>query len=135
MGGGQVIVLDTPVWVWWLLDPDRLSRRVLAAIEREVAAGDPARVSATGVWEVAMLVRRGRLHLAVGLERRLAKATPEIELVPLTAEIAYAAVTLPGELHEDPADRVVVATAREPGATLVTKDARLLDDPHVQSLW
>ena len=82
-----------------------------------------------------VLVRRERLRLAVGLERwlDLAKATPEIELVPVTAEIAYAAVTLPGGLHEDPADRLIVATAREPGATLITKDARLLDDPHVRT--
>lgn len=50
MGGGQVIVLDTHVWVWWLSDPDRLSRRVVDAIEREVAAGDPVRVSAISVW-------------------------------------------------------------------------------------
>ena len=137
MGGGRVIVLDTHVWVWWLSDPDRLSRRVVAAIEREVAAGDPVRVSAISVWEVAMLVQRERLRLAVSLERwlDLARAMPELDLVPVTPEIARAAVALPGDLHEDPADRMIVATARELGATLLTKDARLLDYPHVRSLW
>ena len=137
MGGGPVIVLDTHVWVWWLSDPERLSRRVVAAIEREVAAGDPVRVSAISVWEVAMLVQRGRLRLAVGLERwlALARALPELDLVPVTPGIARAAVALPDDLHEDPADRMIVATARELGATLLTKDARLLDYPHVRSLW
>ena len=137
MGGSRVIVLDTHVWVWWLSDPDRLSRRVVAAIEQEVAAGDPVRVSAISVWEVAMLVQRERLRLAVSLERwlSLARAMPELDLVPVTPEIAHAAVALPGDLHKDPADRMIVATARELGATLLTKDVRLLDYPHVRSLW
>ncbi len=132
-----MIVLDTHVWVWWLSDPNRLSRRVVAAIEQEVAAGDPVRVSAISVWEVAMLVQRERLRLAVSLERwlNLARAMPELDLVPVTPKIAHAAVALPGDLHKDPADRMIVATARELGATLLTKDVRLLDYPHVRSLW
>ncbi len=56
-------------------------------------------------------------------------------IVPVTTGIARAAAGLPGGLHEDPADRMIVATARELGATLMTKDARLLDYPHVRSLW
>ena len=55
--------------------------------------------------------------------------------MPVTPGIARAAVALPDDLHEDPADRMIVATARELGAALLTKDARLLDYPHVRSLW
>lgn len=82
-------------------------------------------------------MQRERLRLAVSLARwpDLARAMPELDLVPVTPEIARAAVVLPGDLHKDPADRMIVATARELGATLLTKDACLLDYPHVRSLW
>ena len=55
--------------------------------------------------------------------------------MPVTTGIARVAAVLPGGPHEDPADRMIVATARELGATLMTKDARLLDCPRVRSLW
>lgn len=132
-----MILLDTHAWVWWLSDPERLPPPARAAIDDSLAAGHPIRVSSISVWEVAMLVHRGRLELTMTLDDWLAhaEAAPEIAFVPVDNRIAAGAVGLDGFAHEDPADRIVVATALMLGATLVTADARLRDYAPLPTLW
>ena len=86
-------------------------------------------VSAITPWEIAMLVSKGRLALDrdVGEWVKAALALPGIRLEPLSPEIAIASTRLPGTIHADPADRIIVATVRQVGAILLTEDQRLLD--------
>jgi PIN domain nuclease of toxin-antitoxin system len=86
-------------------------------------------VSAITPWEIAVLVSKGRLQLGADVMQwiREALAKPGVQLVPLEPEIAVASTRLPFEMHIDPADRILVATARHLGATLVTADRALLE--------
>jgi len=119
-----VIVLDTHAWLWWLAEPSRLSPAARRAIDEATAIG----VCAVSAWEVAMLVRRGRISLDrdvaawVGQALAHARVTPQ----PLTPEVAVAAGLLDGDgFPGDPADRFIYATARAHRAPLVTRDERI----------
>jgi len=127
------LLLDTHVLVWLLTDSDRISAAVYDQIER-AAAQDLLCVSAITPWEIAMIVAKGRLVLArdVGDWVDAALSLPGIHLEPLSSAIAVASTRLPptrlsGQVHPDPADRILIATARNLDATLVTADERMLD--------
>jgi PIN domain nuclease of toxin-antitoxin system len=124
-----VILLDTHLWVWWVLDLARLAPAHRRAIARNEAAG--LGVSIIACWEVALLEARGRLELPVPLETWLATALayPGIRLLDLTPRIAVEATRLPDHFHRDPADQIIVATARVYDCPLVTADRRVLDTP------
>jgi PIN domain nuclease of toxin-antitoxin system len=128
-----VIVLDTATWIWRASDPKRLSSRARRAIDQ----AENALVSAISVWEVAMLVAKRRILLDRPVERwvDIALALPGIRLAPLEPAIAVRSTKLPGEFHPDPADRMIVATALEHGAPIITPDDRIRSYPHVQSAW
>ncbi|WP_205856488.1 type II toxin-antitoxin system VapC family toxin [Phytoactinopolyspora endophytica] len=122
------VVLDTHVLVWLMAGDGRLSPELRQAIENaSYEAG--ANVSAISLWEIAMLVAKERLQLTrdVGEWVDLVAANPGLTVVPLAPEVAVASTRLPGEIHRDPADRIIVATARTLNATLVTADQALLD--------
>jgi PIN domain nuclease of toxin-antitoxin system len=131
-----MIILDTHCWLWWLSDPDLLSQNAKQVLENAVAE-DQAMVSSISVWEVAMLVSRGRLQLSMTTEEWIAEAErqPGIRFVPVTNRVAHRAVDLPGTFHPDPADRIIVATALVHGATVVTKDGKIRGYRQVQSIW
>ena len=139
-----MILLDTPVLLWWASgDVQRLSPQALAAIEAEIErAAQPGQspgllVSAISCWEVAMLVQRGRLALSLEVERWLAlvASIPAVRLLPLEPAVAVAATRLPEPFHADPADRFLVAQARDLNIALVTADSKIRAYPHLQSLW
>lgn len=127
MGRLFVIVLDTHVLIWALGDDGRLGLQARAAIE---AAGEGGVVvSAITPWEIAMLVQKGRLALAddVGAWLETVLALPALRLAALEPAIAVDSVRLPGTLHADPADRLIIATARHLGFPLLTADRAILD--------
>ncbi len=129
-----MILLDTHIWVWWVHDDASLStayRSVLSAHE-ETGFG----VSVISCWEVAKLAERKRLVLPCPVEEWIqqALAYPGVQLLNLTPEIAVESTQLPGEFHKDPADQIIVATARLFGRPLVTADEKILSYPHVQVL-
>ncbi|MES1943120.1 protein PilT [Salinisphaera sp. PC39] len=132
-----MILLDTHAWIWWVADPDRLSAPAAEVLARAREQGGPVYLSSISVWEVAMLVDKGRLELTMDVEDWVAhsEAVPWIECVPVTNHLALRSVRLPDGLHPDPADRLIVATARYLGVPLVTRDRKLQDYPHVQTLW
>ena len=116
-------LLDTHVLVWWLDDRDRLSpaqRAVVTAAGREA----PLLVSDISLWEVAMLHRLGRIRLTIPLREWLDKAVapPLVRRHGISPAIAAELAALPDSFHRDPADRILVATARVLGATLLTQD-------------
>ena len=121
-------LLDTHVLVWWLND-----RRRLSAAQRDVAAsadaGSPLLVSDISLWEVATLHSLGRIRLTIPLREWLEKATapPLVRRQGISPAIAEAVTALPDSFHRDPADRILVATARVLGATLLTQDRRIID--------
>ena len=129
-----MIVLDTHIWVWWVHGDERLTRTQAEVIEANET--DVIGVSAISCWEIAKLVEYGRLELPGSLEEWFEDALsyPGIHLLELTPEIAIESTQLPGEFHRDPADQMIVATARVYGCPLVTSDGRLLEYPHVETI-
>ena len=118
------LLLDTHIWLWGLLDPERLTPEVRAALE---SADNELWLSPISVWEALMLVERGRLAVnrpATEWVEQMLRALPRRE-ASLTHEIALMSrqLTL---AHQDPADRFLAATAAVMGLTLVTADERLL---------
>lgn len=136
MGSSQVIVLDTHALIWWVNDTDRLSMDARAAINEAVAEGSVS-VSSISVWEIAMLVDRKRLTLTMDVRDWIAKceSLPFLHFVPVTNDIALKAVQLLGDMHSDPADRIIAATAIITGAVLVTMDEKLRAHPYVKTVW
>ena len=128
-------LLDTHVLLWWLQGDGPLSpgqRRTLDA-----ADGDsPLRVSDISLWEVAMLQSLGRIRLKLPLRDWLEKAVapPLVRRHGISPAIAAELAALPDWFHRDPADRVLVATARVLGATLLTQDRRILESALVPTI-
>ena len=131
-----MIVLDTHVWVWWVSNPDQLSSGARIAIDQSMA-DSKVFISSISGWEIAMLVARGRLELTMPVRDWIAisEGLSFLHFVPVTNNIAIKSVQLPGELHGDPADRLIVATALSMGSALVTKDEKILNYPHVKTIW
>lgn len=129
-----MILLDTHAWVWWVHGDDRLGGRAKEAIERAEQEG--LGVSVISCWEVAKLVERCRLELPHSLEEwfALALAYPGVRLLELTPAIAIESTRLPGEFHRDPADQMLVATARIHQAPIATVDRRILAYGGVRTL-
>lgn len=129
-----MIVLDTHIWVWWLHDAPELAANYRAEVERHEPSG--LGVSVISCWEIAKLVELGRLVLPLPVEMWLQKALaePGIRLLPLTPRIAVESTRLPQPFHRDPADQIIVATARIYSCPLVTVDSRIRAYPHVQLL-
>jgi PIN domain nuclease of toxin-antitoxin system len=127
-----VIVLDTHEWVWWVSGNVRLRPYAQRAIADHTDSG--LVVSAISFWEVAKLVERGRLSLGQPPRDWLELAInfPGVRVVGLTPDIVIDATSLPGTFHRDPADQLIVATARVLNVQLLTEDARILAYPHVQ---
>jgi PIN domain nuclease of toxin-antitoxin system len=124
-----LIVLDTHVLVWADADDRKLGRRSRALIEREWARGAVA-VPAIVFWEIGLLEQRGRIKLPMPpREWREAVLAAGVSEVPLDGALALRAVELTG-LHDEPADRFIVATALAHGAALLTADERLLEWRH-----
>jgi PIN domain nuclease of toxin-antitoxin system len=124
---GSLLLLDTHTLVWSVEDSPRLG--VDAKLEINLGARENRiMISAITPWEIALLVSKGRLKLSAEIMvwLRDALGKPGVRLIPLEPEIAVASTRLPWEMHADPADRILVATARHLGATLVTADGALL---------
>ena len=126
--GRPALLLDTHALIWLMFGDSKLGEKALAAI-RGACAEDRAYVSAITPWEIGVLVRKKRIDLYrdVLVWVRDALSLPGLKLTPLEPEIAVASTRLPFEMHADPADRILVATARHLGATLVTADGALLE--------
>ena len=128
MGCRAVIVVDTHVLIWATHEDSRLgsaAQRTIEANGRESSVG----VSAITPWEIALLTERGRLRLDRAVVEWIETVLdlPGFRLLPIEPAIAIASVRLPGTFTRDPADRLLVATARHHGAQLVTADRAMLD--------
>ncbi|MFO1184324.1 MAG: type II toxin-antitoxin system VapC family toxin [Bauldia sp.] len=130
-----MLLLDTHALVFWANGADEeLSVTATAAID---ASQDALHVSAMSAWEIAMLARRGRIGFDGGVLPWLAALSrvSGLTVVPIDVEIAVGAVELPGEFHADPADRIIVATARKLNVPLLTRDVRIRKYSGVTTIW
>jgi PIN domain nuclease of toxin-antitoxin system len=130
-----MIVMDTHAWLWWLSADPALSVAARDAIGRALDAGRLG-VSAISVWETALLVKKGRLQLAIPIDEIVdqCERLSGFRFLPVTPRVALVSVAL--ELpHPDPADRLIAATALAHGATLVTRDERLRHLSAPSTLW
>lgn len=124
----ELILLDTHVWLWLLNGEEKLiNSQCLSYIENSVKNSN-IRVSVISVWEVGMLESKGRIKFPVGCLDWVNNAlnAPGISMAPITPEIAIESSRLPGKFHGDPADRIIVATVRKLGATLITHDKNII---------
>lgn len=130
------VVLDTHAWIWWATNDRRLSRRARAAIRKPLASGE-AWISMISIWEMAKKVEKGQLALDRPLDDwfEAALSAEGLHVAEMTRPILVDSCRLPLPFHGDPADQIIVATARSLSATVVTKDARLRDYPHVRTTW
>jgi PIN domain nuclease of toxin-antitoxin system len=129
-----VIVLDTHAWLWWLTAPERLSATAREAIDKATSIG----VSTLSAWEIAMLVVRGRISLdrEVSLWVRQGLADARVEPLAPGPDVAVAAGLLDAERFPgDPVDRLIYATARSVGATLITRDEAIRAFDPTSTLW
>jgi len=129
-----LIVLDTHVWLWWCDAPERLSEAARETVEASASVG----VSTLSAWELATLVARGRISLDrdVGPWVRQALAAPRVQSLAPSAQVAVHAGLLDARSFPgDPADRLIYATARSLGATLVTRDQAIRAFDPAATLW
>ncbi len=131
-----MIVLDTHAWIWFISKPEVLSKRARKAVSAAVEEKSVL-ISSISAWEVALLVIKKRLTLSLDVTDWIAKSEglPFIQFIEISNSIALKSVNLPQPLHPDPADRIIIATALSAGAPLVTKDKKLLNYPHVKTIW
>ncbi len=123
------LLLDTHIWLWLFRDPKRLGRRTLKILK------DPRNelwLSPISTWEILTLHHKGRIKFYLDVAEWIAKATAGTQEAPFTHEIALAGRHLP--LHQDPADRMISATALVLDLTLVTADERLLELTGIKTL-
>ena len=132
-----MIVLDTHPLIWWASGVDKmLSPKAKQAIETELNGGQIL-VSSFSAWELSMLIERGRVALSMDVAQWLSNlaSIEAVRFVPVDNEIAVKSTELPGEFHRDPADRIIVATARKFAAPLVTADEKIRAYAHVRTIW
>ncbi|AFY89238.1 type II toxin-antitoxin system VapC family toxin [Chroococcidiopsis thermalis] len=128
-----MIVLDTHIWVWWVDGNQRLTKANEQWIQQYQPQG--LGVSIISCWEVAKLVENNKLVLSCSVSEWLndALAYPGVQLLDLTLPIVVESTQLVG-FHRDPADQIIVATARIYNCPLLTVDEKILNSPNVQTL-
>lgn len=129
-----MILLDSPVLIWTVADSKRLSRAAAAAIRR-ARRGDGLAVSAITAYEVAWQIASGRIEGYGTIEASVLRFLEGMTIQPITPEIAALAAQFPDDYPRDPADRLIGATARAEGMTLVTRDERIRRSPLVRTVW
>lgn len=131
-----MIVLDTHALIWWISDPDKLSAKAGSAILK-AKTQKSIYVSSISVWEIAMLVKKGRLKLKYEVDEWLRKieSLPFIKFWPVANKIAFDSVFLSGNPPADPADRIIISTAINLGYPLISADRKIRRYPEVKTIW
>lgn len=130
-----MILLDTSALIRWICVPGQLSKRAGETIEKAIKKSEIL-ISSISVWEICLLIKKNRVGFFVDPDTWLQKveSLPFVKFVPVDNRIAAKSVNLPDFPHKDPADRMIIATAREYGAILITSDKKILRYKHIQTL-
>ena len=131
-----MILLDTHVVIWMVSDSSQLSRTAARELRKGERAGELAIASIT-LWELALLYQRGRLRSSGTIESSIRRIVEKsrVHVLEITPEIADLSRSFPDSYPKDPGDRLIGATARACGLTLITQDERILSSPLIRSLW
>jgi PIN domain nuclease of toxin-antitoxin system len=129
-----MILLDTHTLIWYINRDERLSSDFRIAIDAHKQTG--LAVSVITIWEIALLIEKKRLGLASSIDEWVNDVfrLPFITLLQFTPDIAIEATRLPGSFHKDPADRMLVATARAHDIPIATIDRRIIEYPYVKKV-
>lgn len=121
------LLMDTHVWLWLNFAVPKVSPSALKSL-REASQQQAIYLSPISMWEISLKFSRGKIDLDRPLRQWMTEALgmPGLQLAPISSEIAIECAELPSAFHGDPADRIIAATARVEGLTLVTHDKRLL---------
>lgn len=130
-----MILLDTNALIWWSTAPEKLSRKARQIIDGTIKK-EEILVSSISVWEVYLLMKKNRVGFSIDVDSWLEKleSLEFVKFVPIDNKIAAQSVKLDFD-NSDPADRIIIATALNTGAKLVTSDRKILNYHHVQSIW
>jgi len=130
-----MILLDTHAWWWSLTETENLSQNAKAMISGTKT--DERFIASISIWEFAMMAAKKRVELKISPFKWLSGAIDAVGItaIDLSPDIAIDSCNLPGKFHKDPADRIIVASARIHNLTLLTKDQKILNYPHVKSAW
>jgi PIN domain nuclease of toxin-antitoxin system len=132
-----MLLIDTHILVWWVSGSDTLSTSATKAIKKTLGNDGEVLISSISAWEIAMLVDKGRLVLSMDVESWLDEVSQidGVRFLPVDNEIGVKSTAFPGDFHKDPADRMIVATARKLAVPLVTADEKILQYEHVKTIW
>lgn len=128
-------LLDTHVWYWLMETPEKIPGAVRKIIGQKTSI--PFGVSAISLWEIAKLEEKGKINFNIPLQRWMREALDPgfMKRLELDEQVAAESTRLPEEFHRDPADQMIVATARVHNLTLITADRKILSYRHVKTLW
>lgn len=130
-----MILLDTHVVVWLALEETRISKKAGSAIAEARRVDDGLAISGITLLEVALLSKKGRIHLDIGLESFLGEVESRFNVLPITGRICVRAMAFPREYPKDPTDRIIGATALVEGLTLLTADNGIRDARAFPTIW
>ena len=129
-----MILLDTHVVFWASGQSQMLSKDAASAIRRARRGGGVA-VAAISIWELALLFSRGRIHGSGTTEAAIREVLEGVTVLSITPEIAALATQFPDDYPHDPVDRLIGATARAEGLTLITRDEEIRRSPLIRTVW
>jgi len=132
-----MVVIDTHILIWFVNGSEKLSKIARETINQSIASGEEIIISAISIWEIAMLINKDRLVLSMDIESWLSNIEniQGFRFVPVDNEIAFKSTQLPGDFHKDPADRMIVATARKLAVPLITADQKIRSYEHIITIW
>ncbi|MGA9800875.1 MAG: type II toxin-antitoxin system VapC family toxin [Terriglobales bacterium] len=130
-----MILADTHVVLWLALEPDRISRKAAVAIEEARQSSEGLAISDMTLLEIAMIERKRRIRLSASLETFLTEVESRFVVLPITGRVCVRAMGLPGGYPNDPADRIIGATALVEGISLITADIDIRKSKALPTIW
>ena len=130
-----MILLDTHVVLWLAFAPERISKPAKAAMDAARANAEGLAISDISLLELTTLARKGRIRLNISLETFLVEVESRFVVLPIRARICAQAIALPHSFPQDPADRIICATALVEGLSLVTADREIRRSRTARILW
>ena len=130
-----MILLDTHVVIWLALKPDRISKKARAVIEETRQNSEGLAISDMTLLEIAMIASKNRIKLNSTLETFLAEIEARFVVLPISGRVCVRALALPANYPNDPADRIIAATALVEGIPLVTADAEIQRSKALRTVW